>query len=146
MVPESDFDEAIQAYRRALDAFVKGDPAPVLELSSRRDDVTLANPFGPPRRGWAEVEKTTKEAAASFTGGSIRFEEVSRYTTPQLGYIVELERVEVQLAGSEGMAPISLRVTVIFRREGETWKVVHRHADPITAPRDVSSIVERSSQ
>lgn len=85
---ERDFDEAIEAYRQALDAFLKGDPAPVLELFSRGDDVTLANPLGPPRLGWAEVEKATTEAAANFKGGSLRFEEVSRYTTPDLGYIV----------------------------------------------------------
>ena len=141
---ESDFDDAVEAYRRALDAICNGDPGPVLELFSRRDDVTLANPLGPPRRGRTEVETATKDAAAHFRAGNCRFEEVSRYTTPDLGYVLHLERAEVQLGANEEMARISLRVTTIFRREEGRWKVAHRHADPITTPRDVTSIVERS--
>src|SRR5262249_48920686 len=57
-------------------------------------------------------------------------------------YIVQLERSEVRLAGSEDMARISLRVTMIFRREGNTWKVVHRHADPITTARPITTAIE----
>ena len=72
----------------------------------------------------------------------MRFEEVSRYTTSDLGYVVWLERGEVQLVGSEAMTPSSLRVTMIFRREGDTWKVAHRHADPITTARPISTIID----
>ena len=139
---QSDFDGVIEAYRQALDAFLMGDPQSVLEFFSRRDDVTLANPLGPPHRGRADVEKAVEEAAANFKGGSNRFEEVSRYSTPDLGYIVQLERSEVRLSGSEDMARISLRVTMIFRREGNTWKVVHRHADPITTARPITTAIE----
>ena len=138
----SDFDGVVEAFRQALEAFVKGDARPAMELFSQRDDVTLANPLGPPRLGRAEVEKAAEEAAANFTGGSIRFEEVSRYATPDLGYIVQLERAKAQLAGTEDIAPISLRVTMIFRREGDAWKVAHRHADPITTARPISTIIE----
>ncbi|MDQ3575017.1 MAG: hypothetical protein M3404_08880, partial [Actinomycetota bacterium] len=60
------FDAGIEAYRQALEAILKGDTAPVMELFLRRDDVTLANPFGPPRLGRAEVEKATKVAAAKL--------------------------------------------------------------------------------
>ncbi len=139
---ESDFDDAVEAYRRAVNAFCKGDPGPVLELFSRRDDVTLANPLGPPRRGRTEVETATRDAATHVREGSCRFEEVSRYTTPDLGYVLHLERAQVKLGESEEMARISLRVTTIFRREEGSWKVAHRHADPITTPRDLASIVE----
>lgn len=139
---QSDFDGVIAAYREALREFAKGDPRAVAELFSRRDDVTLANPLGPPRVGWTAVEKAMDEAASHFRGGSVAFEEVSRYATPDLGYVVQFERQEAQLAGSEDTARISLRVTMIFRREGDIWKVVHRHADPITTARPVTTIIE----
>ena len=139
---QHDFDGVVEAYRQSLEAFFKGDPRQVQALYSRRDDVTLANPLGPPRRGWADVEKAIDEAAAHFTDGSAQFEEVSRYATSDLGYIVQLERTEVRLAGSEDMKPSSLRVTMIFRREGDTWTVVHRHADPITTARPISTVLE----
>lgn len=141
-VSEHDFDAAVQAFRQAQEAFLRGDPAPVLELYSRRDDATLANPFGPPDVGWTEVAKSTKEAAANFTGGSIQFEEVSRFSTPDLGYMVELERIKVRVGGSEDLTPMSLRVTMIFRREGDAWKVAHRHADSITTARPLEAIIE----
>ncbi|MBT2522623.1 hypothetical protein [Arthrobacter sp. ISL-28] len=44
-------DLIVEQYHRALDEVVKGDPAPKKELISRRDDVSLANPLGPPVRG-----------------------------------------------------------------------------------------------
>jgi uncharacterized protein (TIGR02246 family) len=138
----SGFDGVVEAYRQALETFVKGDPTAVIGLFSRRDDVTLANPLGPPRRGRADVQAAIKDAAAHFAGGSVRFEEVSRYTTPDLGYVVHLEQCEVLLAGSEDMVPSSLRVTMIFRREEDGWTVAHRHVDPITTPRSIDTIVD----
>ena len=140
---ESDFDGAVEAYRQALEPYVKGDPRPVTEFFSRREDVTLANPLGPPRRGPAEVDEAIAAGAASLTDGSVRrVEEVSRYSTPELGYVVQLERTQARLPGSEDMTPFALRVTMIFRREGDTWRVAHRHADPITTPRPISTLVE----
>ena len=46
---------SLEQYHRTLAAFIQGDPEPTLRLWSKRDDVTLANPFGPPVRGWNEV-------------------------------------------------------------------------------------------
>lgn len=48
-------DTLIERYHQALDAFLRGDPTPLEDLYSRRDDSTLANPFGPPVRGWERV-------------------------------------------------------------------------------------------
>jgi ketosteroid isomerase-like protein len=140
---QPNFGAAVDAYRMALNAFVKGDARPVLEHFSRRDDVTLANPLGPPRLGRADVEKAVEAAAANFEDGSVRFEDLSRYATADLGYVVYLEHAEVQLAGSDEMVPSTLRVTMIFRREGDNWKVAHRHADPITATRPISTIIDK---
>ena len=142
MPQRDDFDGLVQQYLQALEPFLKGDPNPLTELYSRRDDVTFANPLGPPRLGRAAVEKAIGEAAANFEGGSVRFEEVSRYTTPDLGYLVQIERYEVKLAGGEDVIPHSLRVTMILRREGDTWKVAHRHDDTVTTARPISSALE----
>jgi ketosteroid isomerase-like protein len=141
-MPETNFEGAVEAYRQALGAFLQGDPGPVAALFSGRDDVTLANPLGPPRRGPIEVQKGITEAAALFESGSVHVEEVSRYTTPDLGYVVQLERSNVRLAATKAMTSISLRATLIFRREGEMWKVAHRHADPITTARRIDTAIE----
>ena len=40
------FDELREQYHRGLEAFIQGDPEPVLRLWSKRDDATLAQPLG----------------------------------------------------------------------------------------------------
>jgi ketosteroid isomerase-like protein len=138
-----DFNGAVDAYRQALHAYMTDDPKPALEFFSRRDDVTLANPLGSLHRGPAEVAQAAEEGAAQVSEGSVGgFQEVSRYSTPDLGYVVQIERTQARLAGSGNISPIALRATMIFRREGDTWRVVHRHADPITTARPISTVVE----
>jgi ketosteroid isomerase-like protein len=126
----------------ALDAFVKGDSGPLKPFFARRDDVTLANPFGPTQRGWRAVEDAMDRAAANYTEGrALGFEEVSRLVTAELAYIVEVERYEAKVGGGADITPVSLRCTTIFCREEDSWKIVHRHADPITAARPAESVV-----
>jgi ketosteroid isomerase-like protein len=109
---------------------------------SRRDDVTLANPLGPPRRGWSDVEQATDRAAAEFRDGTCSCEEISRVVTADLAYVLQIERWSARVGGRAEPSSGSLRVTMIFRREGDGWKVSHRHADTITTPRPVESLIQ----
>ena len=54
----TDFDEVVEHYHLALGEFLKGNPEPAKKLWSHREDVTLANPYGPPVRGWEQVAQT----------------------------------------------------------------------------------------
>ena len=139
-----DFDEVVEQYRRALGEFVKGNPEPVKKLFSHREDVTLANPLGPPVRGWEQVAATIERAASQFRDGETGgFETVAKYVTPELAYIVELERTKARVGGRQDVAVSTLRVTMIFRPEDGTWKVVHRHADPITTAQPIESVIQQ---
>ena len=141
---KSDLTQVMEEDHRALDAFVNGDPEPKKKMFSRRDDVTLANPFGPPARGWNQVEETLERASSQLREGEpTRFERISEYATADLAYIVEIERTRVKVGGANEPAEVSLRVTTIFRREDSEWKIVHRHADPITTPRSSDSLLQR---
>ncbi len=141
----ADIDEVIDQYHRALDEFIKGNPGPVKKLFSHRDDVTLANPLvGLPATGWEQVAKTIEHAASQFRDGeNVGFEILAKYVTPELAYVVEIERSKLKVGAREDSAPSALRVTMIFRPEDGTWKVVHRHADPITTPQPVDSVLQR---
>ena len=106
--------------------------------------MTLANPFGPPARGWREVSATLDRAAENYRNGEVvGFENVSTVITPDLAYIVEVESYRARVGGAAEIAPVAVRVTTIFRNEDGAWKVTHRHADPITAPRSAESVVQR---
>lgn len=131
----------LDEYHRAGLAITNGNPENYKALYSRSDDVTLANPFGPPAHGWSEVSATLERAAKNFHGGEVvGFENVSTVMTTELAYTVELERYRIRVGGAADPAPVAIRVTTVFRREGGTWKVTHRHADPITAPRPAESV------
>jgi uncharacterized protein (TIGR02246 family) len=137
-----DFLQAIEDNHRAVDAFVNGDPAPLGALYSRHDDATLANPFGPPVRGWEQIEQTMARAAAHYRQGEATgFTRVSAYETEDLAYVVELEQFLIKVGGASERTSLALRVTTIFRRGDGVWRIVHRHADPITSPRTPESIV-----
>ena len=144
MAAADDFDDVLEQYHLALDEIMRGSAEGYKRVYSRRDDVTLANPFGPPARGWDEVAKTLERAASQFRDGEATgFENVAKYITPDLAYIVEIERSQTKLEGRDDVTPITLRVTTIFRPEDGTWKVVHRHADPITTVRPAESVIQQ---
>ncbi len=140
----SSFNDALNAFNMALNDYLNGDPGPVQAVFSRHDDVTLCNPVGPPCRGREDVERAAAEPSSHFTNGKVTgFDEVSRFVTADLGYVVRIERGQAHIDGSADPVPYSLRVTMIFHREGEAWKITHRHADPITTPRPLASAMEQ---
>jgi ketosteroid isomerase-like protein len=143
-MPISTLAQFIEQYHRSVDTFVKGDPEPQKRLWSRRDDITLANPLGPPVRGWHQVEMALDHAASLVQDGEVLgSERIAEVETADLAYIVEIEQARVQMGGAAAFAPVSLRVTSIFRREENAWQIVHRHADPVTTAQPIESIVER---
>jgi ketosteroid isomerase-like protein len=140
----STFDEALEQYHRAAGEFVKGNPARYKMVFSHREDVSLGNPFGPFVRGWKQVAETMERAASLYRDGKIiGFENVAKYVTPDLAYIVEVERIKARVGGRQDVASLALRSTSILRREEGTWKVVHRHADPITTAQPPESILQK---
>ena len=126
-------DELLDRYHRAADAFSRGDPEPVKELYSEADDVALANPFGPARRGREAVMGALDYASSRMTDGQVvGFDEVARYTSDELATILEIEHWRARIGGRDSVEAFDLRVTTTFRRENGAWKIVHRHADPIS--------------
>jgi ketosteroid isomerase-like protein len=143
MAAVDELDEVVEQYHLALDELLRGSPEGYKRVFSHQDDVTLANPFGPPVRGWDEVAKTLERAASHYRDGEATgFENIAKYITPELAYTVEMERMQAKVEGREDITPITARVTTIFRPEEGTWKVVHRHADPITTPRPAESVIQ----
>jgi len=137
-----DLDDVIQQYHAALDAFMRGDHEPARRLYSKRDDATLGNPFGPFARGSAQVIDAMTRAASLYRDGHASgFDLVSKQVAGDLAYTVEVERLRSKVGGAEELASVELRVTTIFRKEDDGWRIVHRHADPITTARPAESVL-----
>jgi ketosteroid isomerase-like protein len=83
-------------------------------------------------------------AAEKYRDGEVvGFENFSTVVGSDLAYAVEIESYRARVGGAAEMSPVAVRVTTVFRREDGTWKVTHRHADPITAARPAESVIQR---
>jgi ketosteroid isomerase-like protein len=143
MATVDDVDQLLEQWHPASGEFLKGNPEPVKKMWSHREDVTLANPYGPPVRGWEQVAEVIDRAASQVRDGElVSVEIVERHVTAELAYVVQIERPEAKIGGGEDITPFSLRVTMIFRPEEGEWKIVHRHADPITTPQPAESVIQ----
>jgi ketosteroid isomerase-like protein len=143
MATVDDVDELIEQYYRAQGEFLRGNPEPVKDIFSHTEDVTLANPYGPPVRGFDEVAKVVEHAASLRRDGEfVEWQIVAKCVTAKLAYVVQIERAEAKVGAREEITPLAVRATMIFRPEDGTWKVVHRHADPITTPQPAESVIQ----
>ena len=142
-MPYDRFEEAVAASHAATDRIMRGDPSGYKDLYSQREDITLGNPFGGFGRGWDAVVEQLDRAASYYTDGrATDFESISEVATPELAYTVEIERVVTKVAGRDDEAEFGVRVTSVYRREEEGWRLVHRHADPRIARQTAESVLE----
>ena len=131
-----DLDEFVRQCEKAWQVFVTGDPGPAMLLFSHRDDVTLANPWGPAATGWTEVSQTLEAAAGRFRRGHVSaYDMRSQFVAEDVAWCHEVERGQAMLGGRSELEEFALRVTSIYRREEGQWRIVLRHADPIVVPR-----------
>lgn len=137
-------DRAVEHSHVALGKIVTGNPEGYHELFSERDDVSLGNPFGPFVKGRQKVVETVANAATRYRDGeALGFDLIARHVTQDLALVVEVERFRAKVGGGTELVTIAVRTSQVFRPEGETWKLVHRHVDPITTPQPSESIIPK---
>ncbi|HET7715704.1 MAG TPA: DUF4440 domain-containing protein [Bauldia sp.] len=139
---EDDLNSAIKRSHAAVAAIFSGNPEPAKELFSDQDDITLGNPFGPFARGRSKVVEAFTAAAMNYRDGEVTTVDlVAKYVSDDLACVVEVEHGRAKVGGGEHIVALALRVTSLFRLEQGIWKLVHRHADPITTPRPAESVI-----
>lgn len=127
---EQEFLAALTAMDAAQLELQQGNAAAYKAFWSRGDDVTLVGGFGGAvEKGWERVSQRLDWAAAQFSKGTNTIERVITRAEGTLGYIVQIEHIRFQVPGQNKEATRDYRVTMLFRREPEGWKIVHRHAD-----------------
>ena len=134
IMPHQNFDEAVKEYERAMRDFFKGNPKPINDIYSSCDEISLAQLSGSFITGRNEVTEVVRQNALKYREGTTTFETLTTFVTPEVAYIVQVERVDAKIDGKNKITPLALRVTSIFRREDGIWKLLHRHVDRYPFP------------
>lgn len=124
---ESFLAEVLPRQRTAEQAIHNGDAEPRLALWSRTDPVTV---FGAKMSasGRADLETLFRKVASWFSDSTDHeFEVVAAGASGDLAYTIGYEHNHVKVDGQP--RTYTLRVTHVYRREDDRWRIVHRHAD-----------------
>ena len=134
--------EAIEQDHRAVQAILRGDPAPLQRLFADRPDISLGSPFGPYVRGRAEVAEALASAAAKYRDGQVvDVDLIAKYQDGRIASVVEVEHDRTKVGASDVVSDFHLRVTSVYARVAGQWKLVHRHADAMTTARPVEAVL-----
>jgi ketosteroid isomerase-like protein len=128
MAKDNGFTDALEQVRAALAAMGSGNPQPYIDCWAESDDITLFGAWGPIEKGHRRLTETFHWVGSRFKGGPLVPENTVIFSSGDLAYTVGFERGEVMIDGGT-KRPMTIRVTHIYRRFGDEWKLVHRHAD-----------------
>lgn len=113
-------------------ALMQGDIDRYRSFLTLSDDFTLMAPFGgPPTRSGHYTSEQWAAIGRFFRHGTdSTFELVRAYQASGLVVLVAIEHSHVEV-GKVPAQDWALRVTLVFRDDGDQWRLVHRHADPL---------------
>lgn len=130
-ISEADLAELIERMDEAAAAYMRGDIRHYLSLFEHPADYTLMPPYGGETvRGYAPTAEEMAETSRFFASGEAWLDVAQSYVSGNLAVLVAVERQHGEVGGSPDQ-DWSLRVTLVLRRAGERWELVHRHADPM---------------
>jgi len=129
MSAEDEVRQASERFYAALNrVLVEGDARTMEEIWSHGSDVSATHPFGGRVLGWEEVRASWEQAAQEFSGGQVVLDDmVVVPITEDVAYTLGTEHGQGSV-GDETLR-IDWRVTNIYRREANGWKMVHHHTD-----------------
>jgi len=127
---DSEWTAFVAKLEAAEEEFVQGRPAGFQGLWSQADDVTLCGGFGGVERGWKNVTDRL-----SYSDGTRTRDKLSRMVAADFAYLVQKEVIHSRLGSQVELSALELRATMVFHREADGWRIVHRHADSQMATR-----------
>ena len=135
MSTEEDVHKASAQFYAALNRMTDGDATPLAAIWSHGAAVTTMHPIGGRQVGWDEVRGSFEQVAGLASGGHVGLRDQNIQVVGDMAYEVGVEHGQAKLAGEQ--IAIEQRVTNIYRREAEGWKIVHHHTDVSPAMLDV---------
>jgi len=134
---KSEIDAIVRRSEQAAHALMNGDPSQFEAFATLSEDFTIFGPVGGPAplKGATEFRKAAAGATKLFKKGEAKVELFAHYASGDLLVLVLLEHQTVTFHGDSEPQRWSQRVTQVYRREADDWRIVHRHLDPLFTKR-----------
>ena len=127
--------EASARFYKALSRMAEGEKGTMAGVWSQDSDSTTMHPIGGREEGWDAVSGSFDGVASAAQGGRVQLEEQRIHVAGDVAWESGIERGHSVLAGEQ--VDVDGRVTNIYRRGKDGWKLVHHHADTSPAMMDV---------
>lgn len=129
----TDLDAFVTEIDLAQEEFARGMPDRFKALWLHDNNVTLSGGHGGViESGWDRVADRLDWASSTYQAGERSNEVVSVHVADDIAYLVRKEVIEAEIGGGDKRSRQELRVTMVFRRGIDGWRIVHRHADSQT--------------
>ncbi len=130
-IDDHQLGELIARMREAASAYIRGDVRHYFALFDHPDDYSLMPPYGGDTVvGSHRTDEELDELSRFFASGEAVLDVQHTYVSGDLAVLVAIERQHGEVGGYPEQ-DWSLRISVVFRRAGDRWQIVHRHADPL---------------
>lgn len=128
MSAEAEVRSASKAFYAALNRMANGDAGAMAAAWSQEPSVTAMHPIGGRLEGWDAVRTSFDQVARLAGGGAIELREQRITVLGEAAIELGVEHGRMTLGGME--AALEFRVTNVYRRTADGWKLVHHHTDP----------------
>ncbi|MGD9476383.1 YybH family protein [Shinella sp. G-2] len=124
---QDDFDTFMRTREAAAGAYTTGNARPLEAISQRSGPATFFDPGGGLTEGAENVLRVNIEGARAFgPNGKTHFDVRDHGASGDLAFWTGYQHASVELNGKQ--QDMKLRITEVFRRTDDGWKLVHRHA------------------
>jgi len=137
MSTENEVRKASARFYAALNQMANGDASALAAAWLQDGNVSAMHPIGGCEVGWGNVGTSFGNVAELASNGKIELRDQRIFAGSDMACETGIERGAFTMAGTD--VSIEHRVTNVYRKVGDDWKMVHHHTDISPAMMDVLS-------